>query len=115
MQRLIPNTWKFLNLSPGQMPFLSRSHSSAFPFCQKKLQLNLNDHKYLSPSNAELLTAMDLLGGPGRAGEQEGFAFGLPWKIYRVVGGITGIVIRGSNLLQMEVGLAGLLRAGDSS
>lgn len=100
------------------MPFLSGSHSSAFPFCQKKLQLNLNYHKYLSPSNAELLTAMDLLGGRmggWRAGEGEGFAFGLPWKIYRVVGGITGIVIRGSNLPQMEVGLVGLLRAGDSS
>lgn len=80
------------------------------PVLSKKLQLNLNYHKYLSPSNAELLTAMDLL---ERAGG--GFAFGLPWKIYRVVGGITGIVIRGSNLPQMEVGLAGLLRAGDSS
>lgn len=88
----------------------------SLPILSKKLQLNLNYHKYLSPSIAELLTAMDLFGGgAGRAEEGEDFAFGLPWKIYRVVGGITGIVIRGSNLPQMEVGLAGLLRAGDSS
>lgn len=72
---------------------------------KRDVQLRFNYHKYLSPSNTKLLTAA----------HQEGFAFEFPRKIYLVVGGGAGIVIRGSNLWQVEVGTAGPLRAENSS